>query len=163
MSINVFVRTAHTEDAAIMAGIGQRAGESDTGVAAYMCAIKDPNRLVLVSEADGQLVGWAKTHVWDHADGPAQAGQYLGGVTVDPAWRRQGIAARLTQKRLDWIWARSQEAWYVVNAKNTASIELHRRWGFAPVAEGARFHTTTFAGDRGMLFRAERQIGFPNH
>ncbi|MGP5725695.1 hypothetical protein ACTXOR_07890 [Arthrobacter rhombi] len=43
----------------------------------------------------------------------------------------------------------------MMNAKNTASLELHRRWGFAYVAEAARFHTTIFAGGRGMLFRTQ--------
>ncbi|MGP5071520.1 hypothetical protein ACTXI0_03835 [Arthrobacter rhombi] len=112
----------------MMAVIRDRAGDSGNGVAGYRGAMDDPRRLVLVAEADGQM-----------------------------------IAARLTQKRLDWIWARSHEAWYVVNARNTASLELNRRWNFASVAEAARFHTTIFAGGRGMLFRAQQPIGFPNH
>ena len=50
--------------------ISDRAGDSDNGVAGYMGATGYPHRLVLVAEADGQV-----------------------------------IAARLTQKRLDWIGA----------------------------------------------------------
>lgn len=129
----------------------------------YRCVISDPNRLVLVAEAGGTVVGWAKTHFWARGDGPARAGHYLGGVTVDPDWRRQGIGARLTQARLNWIWDRSPLAWYVVNAENSASIELHRRWGFAQVAKGRRFHTTAFDGGSGLLMCAQRPIGWTNH
>lgn len=163
MSKRLLVRTASPTDAPLMAEISHGVDGTASGVPGYVGAMSDPDRLVLVAEADGQLVGWAKTHYWDHSDGPAPAGHYLGGVTVDGRWRRQGIAARLTQERLDWIWARSHEAWYVVNAENDASIELHRRWGFARVAERAHFHTTTFAGGRGLLLRAEQPVGYPNH
>lgn len=70
----MLARTARTEDAAMTAVISDRAGDSDNGVAGYRGAMDDPHRLVLVAEADGQV-----------------------------------IAARLTQKRLDWIGARSHE------------------------------------------------------
>lgn len=98
-------------------------------------AMSDPLRLVLVAEAQPQpgaaggaaVVGWAKTHHWNHADGPAPAGHYLGGLTVLPGFRRRGVAIQLTDARLAWIWERDASAWYVVNARNRASLELHRR------------------------------------
>lgn len=163
LSKHTLIRAATLTDAPSMAEKSHDGGASSSAVPGYVGAMKDPDRLVLVAEASGQVVGWAKTHVWDHADGPALAGHYLGGVTVDPRWRRQGIAARLTQERLDWIWTRNHEAWCVVNAENIASIELHRAVGFVQVAAGARFHTTIFAGGRGLLLRAERPIETPNH
>jgi aminoglycoside 6'-N-acetyltransferase I len=104
-----------------------------------------------------EIIGWGKTHFWSYADGPAPAGHYLGGVTVSPESRRQGIARALTQARLDWIWDRSDAAWYVVNPDNLASIELHRQWGFIEVARAARLHTTNFTGGTGLLFRAKCQ------
>ncbi len=105
------------------------------------------------------VVGWAKTHYWDYADGLALAGQYLGGVTVRPDFRRRGLAAQLTAVRLGWIWEHAEEAWYVVNARNEASLALHRKWGFREVARGAGFHTVTFDGGEGVLLMAARPQG----
>ncbi|HEY3575721.1 MAG TPA: GNAT family N-acetyltransferase [Arthrobacter sp.] len=116
--------------------------------------ISDPDRHIVVAVTGGSIVGWAKTHLWNYADDQAPAGHYLGGVTVLPQWRRRGIAAALTEARLAWISEREREAWYVVNARNTASIELHRRWNFVEVARGPKFHTTTFEGGMGFLMRA---------
>ncbi|MDR6988510.1 ribosomal protein S18 acetylase RimI-like enzyme [Paenarthrobacter nitroguajacolicus] len=127
-------------------------------------AIADPARLVLVAETPGDngmdggsaVVGWAKTHYWDYGDGQAPAGHYLGGVTVLPDFRRRGLATELTAGRLDWIWARAESAWYVVNARNEASLALHRAWGFREVARGPAFHTVTFDGGEGVLLTAAR-------
>ncbi|TVU64692.1 GNAT family N-acetyltransferase [Paenarthrobacter nitroguajacolicus] len=129
-------------------------------------AIADPERLVLVAELSPNVaagggvavVGWAKTHLWDFADGPAPAGHYLAGVTVLPDFRRRGLAGELTEARLNWIWQRANEAWYVVNARNQASLALHRGWGFREVARGPGFHTVTFDGGEGVLLSAARPL-----
>ncbi len=123
--------------------------------------MSDPDRLVLVAEADGQLVGWAKTHFRDHADGPASAAHYLGGVTGAPRWRRQGTTASPKQERLDWIWARSHDACYVGNAENDASIEPHRRWRFARVAEGRVSTRRLSLGDGDYSFGPNNQLAIP--
>jgi hypothetical protein len=60
------------------------------GGAAAAAAMSDPNRHVVVATVEGAVIGWGKTHYWDHDDGPALSGHYLGGVTVLPAWRRRG-------------------------------------------------------------------------
>lgn len=73
--------------------------------AGISAAIMDSHRLVLVAEptpdvpGDGSsaVVGWAKTHYWEYPDGPAPAGYYLGGITVARRFRRQGVAAALTE------------------------------------------------------------------
>ena len=117
-------------------------------------AISDPEREVVVATMGSMVVGWAKTHYWDHGDGPAAAGHYLGGVTVAPDSRRQGVADALTAARLEWISQRATQAWYVVNAKNMPSMDLHRRWGFYEVARSDRFHSTNFSGGEGILFCA---------
>ncbi|MFJ6455327.1 GNAT family N-acetyltransferase [Paenarthrobacter sp. NPDC091669] len=138
--------------------------DAERFAAGISAAVADPARLVVVAEAHDDanaeggsgVVGWAKTHHWDYADGPAPAGQYLGGVTVRPEFRRRGLAAQLTEARLHWMWERAEFAWYVVNAGNEASLALHRRWGFREVARGARFHTVAFDGGEGVLLSAAR-------
>ncbi|MFJ4209321.1 GNAT family N-acetyltransferase [Paenarthrobacter sp. NPDC089675] len=163
------IRTATEPDIAGIAEVELAAGRiadarTPQFVAALCGAISDPLRLVLVAEAqpppstaDGAaVVGWAKTHHWNHADGPAPAGHYLGGLTVAPAFRRKGAAIQLTDARLAWIWERGTSAWYVVNARNQASLELHGRWGFREVARAPGFHTVTFDGGEGVLLGADR-------
>jgi L-amino acid N-acyltransferase YncA len=71
-------------------------------------------------------------------------------------FRRQGVAAALTEARLLWIWERADSAWYVVNSRNQASLALHQPWGFEEVARGPGFHTVTFDGGEGLLLRASR-------
>lgn len=155
------VRPAKDSDLAHILEVEAQAGRPFLDAAMLAEAIDDDARLVVVAFVRGasdvgELVGWGKTHSWDYADGAAPTGHYLGGVTVRPDCRRKGIGTALTQARLDWIWRRASEAWYVVNASNLASIGLHRRWGFAEVARAPGFHTTTFDGGVGILMRADR-------
>jgi ribosomal protein S18 acetylase RimI-like enzyme len=87
------------------------------------------------------------------------AGWYLGGVVVAPALRRRGIGARLTQERMEWVAERGREAFYFVNARNRASIDLHAPFGFREVARDIRVPGLTFTGGIGLLFRAELPRG----
>ncbi|RAN74228.1 GNAT family N-acetyltransferase [Bacillus sp. SRB_336] len=154
--VSVTVRPASDLDIPGILDVNNRAGRSANSPASGALAISDPGRQVVVATVAGRTAGWAKTHYWDHADGAAPAGQYLGGVTVVPDVGRRGVATALTDARLDWIWKRCATAWYVVNADNLSSIALHRGWGFAEVAEGRSFHSTQFTGGVGLLMRADR-------
>jgi len=139
--------------------VSGRAAGSVGSAEGYRRAIADPDRCVLIAEAwdagRRAVVGWAKTHHHVEAVDPAPPGHYLGGVTVDPAWRRRGVGAALTDARLQWIAGRADEARYVVNAQNRASIDLHRRWGFIEVLRGPRLMGVEFDGGVGLLLRAE--------
>ena len=59
---------------------------------------------MLVATVAGVPVGYGVAHRMALPGLPD--GWYLGGVVVTPTHRRQGIAARLTRARLDWIAAR---------------------------------------------------------
>ena len=90
-------------------------------------------------------------------DAPADTGPlgyYLTGVFVAPDRRHGGIGTALTQARLDWIGERADAAWFFANARNAASIELHRRFGFEEVSRRFSFPGLTFDGGEGILFRA---------
>lgn len=149
------VRLALPGDLGSIVRLQRAVGRAVSPPAAIEAAISDPARLVVVGEIDGCVAGWAKTHFWRRSDGDAPAGHYLGGVTVDPVFRRRGLGAALTEARLEWIWQRTSHAWYIVNAQNRASIALHERWDFEEVARGERFHATTFTGGVGVLLRAQ--------
>ncbi|WP_372699258.1 N-acetyltransferase family protein [Arthrobacter sp. JSM 101049] len=159
---DVVIRDAVVEDVPAIIGLNVGAGRPSGTSDSYAAAADDDGRLVVVAECGQQLVGWGKTHRWNYPDGPAPAGHYLGGVTVLPSYRRRGIGGLLTHRRLDWIWERSATAWYVVNAGNTASIEMHREFGFELVAAAPSFHTVRFDGGRGYLMGANRPVGHSN-
>lgn len=139
-----------------------RAAASVGSAEGYRRAIADPDRCVLVAVSDeavpdqerAVVVGWAKTHHHVDVADPAPAGHYLAGITVDPSWRRRGVATALTDARLEWIGARADEAFYVVNVQNRASIELHTRWGFTEVLRAPRLTGVEFEGGVGLLLRA---------
>ena len=152
----VEIRPATLGDVPRILQLQERAGRVVPEFDAMVRALADEQRLTVAAWTDGVMTGWGKTHFYAEADAPAPAGHYLGGVTVEPSFRRSGIGAALTQARLEWIWQRAGDAWYVVNVDNHASIDLHFRWGFVEVARAARFHTTEFTGGVGLLMRAPR-------
>jgi ribosomal protein S18 acetylase RimI-like enzyme len=147
------VRGATARDLTAIARVQDAAGQSLL-LDGIRAAILDSGRLVVVAEAGGGVVGWAKTHLYPQADGAAPAGHYLGGVTVHPQWRRRGVATALTEARMAWIGDRTDRAHLVVNAGNSASIALHARWGFREVGRAASFHGVTFAGGVGLVMTA---------
>lgn len=152
----LLVRPAVVADIPGILETNEQSEQDAAGLLPLAEAISDQARLVVVACVDGNIVGWAKTHYWEHTDGVAPAGHYLGGVLVKPEWRRRGIGVALTEVRLDWIWERAAVASYVVNAANLASIDMHKRWGFRMVESAPKFHNTEFFGGVGLLMRAER-------
>ncbi len=150
------IRLADGGDLPAIFAINRDSERPSASLEAMAESLVNPQRHWVVAVAEGEIVGWAKTHYWDCVDDPAPAGHYLGGITVHPQWRRRGVGTALTSVRLDWIWARAIDAWYVVNERNHASIELHRGWGFEEVARASAFHATTFTGGVGLLMHARR-------
>ncbi|WP_148234422.1 GNAT family N-acetyltransferase [Cellulomonas flavigena] len=154
----VTVRPATPGDVADMERIQLRAGRP-AYPDAYRRAVTTPDVCVVVAECSSPtgapvVVGWGQTYHHVTVDDPAPPGHYLGGVTVDPAWRRRGVAHALTATRVQWVAQRVAEVFYVVNPRNLASIELHRPWGFAEVTRAARLTGIEFDGGVGILMRA---------
>ena len=113
--------------------------------------------LLVVAEAEGGIVGYGRARLFEQGpDAPsdsAPSGYYLTGVFVVPEQRGNGIGTGLTRMRLDWIRQRAAEAWFFANARNTASIALHRELGFEEVSRRFSFPGLTFDGGEGILFR----------
>ncbi|WP_239073378.1 GNAT family N-acetyltransferase [Sediminihabitans luteus] len=151
----VMVRAATTGDLDAIREVQEAAQREEVHADALAAVIDDPDRCLVVAVVDGALVGWAKTHRYTDPDPVAPGGHYLGGVTVHPAARRRGAGHALTQARLDWVAERADVAWYVVNARNLASLALHARFGFVEVARGAGFRGVLFDGGEGILLRAD--------
>jgi len=94
--------------------------------------ITDDLRQMFVAKANGQVVayGGVAELAADEAAPGTPAGWYLSGVLVEPVWRRKGIATALTRARLRWVFARTNEVFYVTGADNIASLHLHAALGF---------------------------------
>ncbi len=154
----VATRPAALSDVEAMQEIQRRAGRP-AHPDAYCRAVADPDCCILVAECSSQAgdpitVGWAQTYHHTTVVDAAPTGHYLGGVTVDPSWRRRGVALALTAARVQWIADRADEVFYVVNPRNRASIELHRRWSFEEVMRSSRLTGVEFSGGVGILMRA---------
>jgi ribosomal protein S18 acetylase RimI-like enzyme len=115
-----------------------------------------PERRLVVAALGERIVGYGRARLFE--PGPeapidtAPRGYYLVGLIVRAELRRRGIGLALTQDRLDWIRGRAAEAWFFANARNSASIELHRRLGFAEAARSFSYPGVTFSGGEGILF-----------
>ena len=118
-------------------------------------------RLLLVAHHGDDVVGFARAlYCVPEADAPpnvAPQGWYLGGVVVAAGHRRRGIGRELTRRRLAWLVARgARAAWFVVNADNRASIDLHAPFGFREVTRDFVQKGVTFSGRGiGILYRAD--------
>jgi ribosomal protein S18 acetylase RimI-like enzyme len=144
----------------IAACVGLSVGEPPTGLADDL---GDAERLLLVAERAGRVVGYGRTIQFRCAAGAPAAsapdGYYLVGLAVEPACRRQGVATALTRARLAWVSERATEAWYFANARNKASIALHARMGFREVTRDFSFPGVRFEGGEGILFRVDLAAG----
>jgi len=118
-------------------------------------------RLLLVATADGEVVGWGQVmHFQPSLEAPANhapEGWYLGSLLVRGGWRRFGIGASLTRKRLAWVSTKASQAYYFANSSNRASIALHKGLGFEELTRDFWFPGVTFTGGEGVLFR----VGVP--
>lgn len=153
---SVVVRPARGDDVdaigAVAASRGPERRPADGRLEAWLA---DTARLVVVAERGaGAVVGWAMVGPWSGAG--AQAGPHVSALTVHPDHRRCGVGDRLLAALEDWAWPRSDRLWSVVNARNDASLALHRRRGFVAVRRIASYAGMTFEDGWGMLLRAGR-------
>lgn len=79
----------------------------------------------------------------------------LGGVIVVDPWRRRGVGRALTRVRLEFLRPRAQEVFFVVNARNRASIDLHAAFGFEELTRDFEAPGVSFTGGVGILFRLD--------
>lgn len=119
--------------------------------------VQDPDRQLVVAVAEDRIVGYARAHLVEAADGAAvdaaPPGYYLIGLWVDPGHRHGGLGASLTAARLRWISERAGEAWFFTEATNAASIALHERFGFVEVTRRFSFRGVPFEDGARILFR----------
>lgn len=123
--------------------------------------ITDDSRQMFVAKANGQVIAYGRAAGLAAGEaGPGTpAGYYLSGVLVGPAWRGQGIATALTSARLRWVFARTDEAFYVTGADNASSLRLHAALGFQEVT---RFESERSACGVDVLSQLPRAAASPD-
>jgi ribosomal protein S18 acetylase RimI-like enzyme len=128
------LRMADVASAVALATRVLRVRPGDRG-AQFASDITDSSRQMFVAKANGQVIAYGRVAEMaaDEAAQGTPAGCYLSGVLVEPAWRRRGIATALTEARLRWVFARTDEAFYVTGADNIASLQLHAELGFQEI------------------------------
>ncbi|MCF6378189.1 GNAT family N-acetyltransferase [Nocardioides KLBMP 9356] len=93
--------------------------------------VRRPGSMSWVAEADGAVVGEASLHLSRVAAGEEVVRlAWLHGLSVDPDWRRRGIARRLTEARLGEVDRLDAPAVVAaaIQAGNAPSMASARRW-----------------------------------
>lgn len=113
---------------------------------------------VFVAEVDGAVVAYGRvralTHGGDALPEALPEGWWLNGVVVRPGYRRRGLGAALTARRLAWVGERAAAIHYVSNVANRVSHALHARFGFEEIVRGFDYPRAGLSGDEGVAFRA---------
>lgn len=152
----VAIRVAEESDLTRCADLACRrnGGEQQVWYSRLAVDQADPERLLVVAEIDGILVGHACAG-WQHFDRDlahnVKDGWYLTGVIVEPEYRRRGVGRQLVNARLDWLNTRADRVWYFASAQNEASLQLHREFGFSEVTRTFEVPGVTFTGGVGVL------------
>lgn len=155
------VRPARAGDAGRVAAVAANRGAARPDLLHKLPVwVQDPGVRVLVAEVGGAVVGWAMAGPWVRPG--AEAGTHVCALTVDPDARRRGAGSGLLAGLAAWTWSGSDVLWSIVNARNEASIDLHRRHGFDVVRRIGEYATVTFDGGSGVLLRARRPAGHPS-
>ena len=158
---NLSIRPASAGDCAAIAAIEARRDGVDAGRAQDRCVAQlgDPDLLLLVALIGDGVQGFGRAGRFgsNQPDGSTSLpdGWYLLGMIVVDAWRRHGIGRELTRHRLAWIAQRADAAYYFANARNAASVDLHRALGFAEAARLASGAEMNFEGGEGVLWRID--------
>lgn len=154
------IREAAADDLAACAAliVGRVGGDLDARRERLASALDRDDHQLLVAVAGLEVAGFGQVMPFVAPSGaPADVapdGYYLVGLVVAPAWRRRGIGEALTTTRMGWVAQRADAAWCFANARNGATLDLHRRLGFVEVSRRFTFPGVTFAGGDGVLLRA---------
>ncbi|MEV7013863.1 GNAT family N-acetyltransferase [Streptosporangium sp. NPDC051022] len=126
-SAALFVEDAGTRDPAVNVNWPR-----EHGPARFAEALNDPDRLVMVADDGGRIVG----HLTGSLSGPTPMRPVtvatLGSMYVQPAYRGQKIGSRLAAEFRTWAAGHgAQYAGVTAYAGNEAAIRFYQRNGFA--------------------------------
>lgn len=155
------IREAATDDLAACAAmiVSRAGGDLDKRWERLAADLGKDDHHLLVAVVGHEVVGFGQVMPFVAPSGApidvAPDGYYLVGLVVAPAWRRRGIGERLTIARMAWVAQRADAVWFFANARNGATLDLHRRLGFVEVSRQFTVPGVTFEGGNGVLLRAQ--------
>lgn len=119
------IRPARQDDAADIARLTLQLGyevEQDGLAQRLSRVLASPDQGVMVADADGGVVGWVHTMVWEYLE--AEAFVVIGGLVVDESRRKAGIGRALMEAAEEWARARGHSV--VRLWSSLARTEAHR-------------------------------------
>lgn len=161
-ALGLIVREASRDDLPSVARIAARREGSDaaTVLAALERSFDVEGRALMVAVFEGERIGFGRTHrLTPPPDAPPNcipAGWYLGGLVVQPEFRRRGVGLELMRQRLDRAFMHAATVYYFATAINGPTIALHARFGFREIARDIWAPGASFTGGVGVLFELAR-------
>ncbi|MFC3347491.1 GNAT family N-acetyltransferase [Streptomyces echinoruber] len=99
----------------------------------FTTGMDDPNRLLLVADCDGEVVGHLVGALGDASAMKPVRVATLVSMYVRPAFRRSRVGGRLVAEFIGWAkGAGAETAEVTAYASNTEAIRFYERNGFAP-------------------------------
>lgn len=120
-------------NAAILARVAEDVFDDQIDPARLAAYLAEPNHLMVVAVADGEVVGQARGVVHRHPDQPTEL--YIDNLGVTPALQRRGIATRLLDELCDW--GRDlgcEESWVATEPDNEPACATYARRGAEAVS-----------------------------
>jgi ribosomal protein S18 acetylase RimI-like enzyme len=158
---DLIIREAEIADCPVIAGIEAPTFGLNIAETRLRCEsqVADPETFLLVAEADGEVIGFARAArlrpATDASPDTLPPGWYLTGLAVIDAWRRSGVGRELTYHRLRWVAKRARRAYYFTNTRNRASLDLHAALGFVEISRRFSIPNYSFGDGEGVLCRLD--------
>jgi ribosomal-protein-alanine N-acetyltransferase len=113
--------------------IERRSYPAPWSLAMFVLELSKPSGICLAAREDDRIVGYCICSRYDTV-------WHIMNVSVDPDYRRRGIATALLRDVLDRAGGASQRYTLEVRRSNTGAMELYRRLGFRPAGVRRRYY-----------------------
>ncbi|PFG18861.1 GNAT family N-acetyltransferase [Serinibacter salmoneus] len=156
-TLDVDVRAADVDDVTAIVEVERAArGMAPAGFLEALRALMGRHGTILLvavltdlGAAGEGVIGWASARFREPEDAPN--GWYVGGLAVLPDVRRRGVARLLLATLDEHRPGNAGLLRSIVNARNLASLALHRSCGFREIERGPVFLGVEFTGGEGVL------------
>ena len=150
---NISVRLASLIDALPIAQIIAKLTSTDINrcVESIETSLQKSNFITIIAEYNSEIVGYSKIVYCEKEDAPK--GWYVGGILVQPNFRRRGVGEKLTEKLIEIAKSKTDTLYSFINAQNKSSITLHEKLGFVEFDRRSSIMGVTFEGGVGIFLK----------
>jgi ribosomal protein S18 acetylase RimI-like enzyme len=122
--MTVDIRRIGPNDAEVLDRVAEDVFDQDIDPARVAAYLAEPNHLMVLAVASGEVVGQTRGVVHRHPDLPTEL--YIDNLGVTPGRRREGIATRLLDELAAWGKEKGcEEAWVGTEVDNEAARALY--------------------------------------